>query len=74
MNFQNTDKLLTQKEVKEITGLADSTLEQWRLKGKGPKFIKLGRLVRYRLSDVDTYISRLQGFNSTTEADAAKEV
>jgi hypothetical protein len=30
------DKLLTQKEVKEITGLADSTLEQWRLKGKGP--------------------------------------
>ncbi|MBM4313718.1 MAG: helix-turn-helix domain-containing protein [Deltaproteobacteria bacterium] len=74
MNLQNTDKLLTQKEVKEITGLADSTLEQWRLKGKGPKFIKLGRLVRYRLSDLDTYISKLPGFNSTTEADAAKEV
>jgi predicted DNA-binding transcriptional regulator AlpA len=74
MNFQNTDKLLTQKEVKEITGLADSTLEQWRLKGKGPKFIKLGRLVRYRLSDIDTYISGLQGFSSTTEADTVKEV
>jgi len=74
MNLQNTDKLLTQKEVKEITRLADSTLEQWRLKGKGPKFIKLGRLVRYRLSDIDAYISRLQGFNSTTEADASKEV
>jgi predicted DNA-binding transcriptional regulator AlpA len=74
MNLQNTDKLLTQKEVKEITGLADSTLEQWRLKGKGPKFIKLGRLVRYRLSDIDAYISGLQGFNSTTEADAVKEV
>ncbi len=74
MNLQNTDKLLTQKEVKEITGLADSTLEQWRLKGKGPKFIKLGRLVRYRLSDIDAYISGLPGFNSTTEADASKEV
>jgi predicted DNA-binding transcriptional regulator AlpA len=74
MKFQNTDKLLTQKEVKEITGLADSTLEQWRLKGKGPKFIKLGRLVRYRLSDIDTYISGLQGFSSTTEADTVKEV
>lgn len=74
MNLQNTDKLLTQKEVKEITRLADSTLEQWRLKGKGPKFIKLGRLVRYRLSDIDAYISGLQGFSSTTEADAAKEV
>lgn len=74
MNLQNTDKLLTQKEVKEIIGLADSTLEQWRLKGKGPKFIKLGRLVRYRLSDIDAYISGLPGFSSTTEADAAKEV
>ena len=74
MNLQSTDKLLTQKEVKDITGLADSTLEQWRLKGKGPKFIKLGRLVRYRLSDIDAYISGLRGFNSTTEADAAKEV
>ena len=74
MNLQNTDKLLTQKEVKEITGLADSTLEQWRLKGKGPKFIKLGRLVRYRLSDIEAYISGLQSFNSTTEADTVKEV
>ena len=74
MNFQANDKLLTQKEVKEITGLADSTLEQWRLKGKGPKFIKLGRLVRYRLTDVQAYISGLQGFNSTTEADAARGV
>ena len=74
MNLQNTDKLLTQKEVKEITRLADSTLEQWRLKGKGPKFIKLGRLVRYRLSDIEAYISGLQSFNSTTEADTVKEV
>ena len=67
-----TDKLMTQREVKEITGLADSTLEQWRLKGKGPKFIKLGRLVRYRTSDVQNYIAGLKGFASTTEADAAK--
>lgn len=66
------EKLLTQKEVKEITGLADSTLEQWRLKGKGPRFIKLGRLVRYRLSDLQNYITGLKGFGSTTEADAAK--
>ncbi|WP_306537408.1 AlpA family transcriptional regulator [Geobacter sp.] len=74
MTFQANDKLMTQAEVKEITGLADSTLEQWRLKGKGPKFIKLGRLVRYRTSDVQAYIAGLQGFRSTTEADAARAV
>ncbi len=74
MTIQANDKLMTQAEVKEITGLADSTLEQWRLKGKGPKFIKLGRLVRYRTSDVQAYIAGLQGFRSTTEADAARVV
>jgi predicted DNA-binding transcriptional regulator AlpA len=74
MTFIANDKLMTQAEVKEITGLADSTLEQWRLKGKGPKFIKLGRLVRYRTSDVQAYIAGLQGFRSTTEADAARGV
>lgn len=72
MNFQANDKLMTQAEVKAITGLSDSTLEQWRLKGKGPRFIKLGRLVRYRTSDVQNYIAGLQGFASTTEADAAR--
>ncbi len=74
MTIQANDKLMTQAQVKEITGLADSTLEQWRLKGKGPKFIKLGRLVRYRTSDLQAYIDGLQGFSSTTEADAARGV
>lgn len=71
MSINLYDKLLTQRDVKEITGLADSTLEQWRLKGKGPKFIKLGRLVRYKMSDVQSYISGLQEFQSTTQADMA---
>ena len=37
----NSDKLLTVKEVVAITGLAKSTLEQWRIQGKGFKWIKL---------------------------------
>jgi len=28
------------------------TLRNWRVRGEGPKFLKIGRLVRYRLSDV----------------------
>lgn len=73
MKSKLTEMLLTQKEVKEITGLADSTLEQWRIKGKGPKFVRLGRLVRYRLSDLLDYLSTLKGFSSTTEADKPEE-
>lgn len=37
-------------------GVSRSTLQSWRYAGRGPRFIKLGRLVRYRSSDVDAYL------------------
>jgi hypothetical protein len=40
--------------------LAFRTLERWRLEGKGPKFVKVGRKVFYRRQDLDAYLeSRL---------------
>lgn len=38
------------------TGLASSTLRKLRLTGQGPKFLKLGRAVRYRDSDLDAWL------------------
>jgi len=38
-------------------GVSRSTLQSWRYSGRGPRFIKLGRMVRYRLADVDAYLS-----------------
>ena len=32
------------------------TMQRWRLEGVGPTYVKLGRLVRYRQSDLDTYL------------------
>jgi len=51
------DKLLTQKEVVEITGLSHAYFEMARHK-KNSKLvhIKIGRAVRYRLSDVQRWI------------------
>lgn len=47
-----------------------TTLEQWRWNGKGPKFIKMGRSVRYRKSDLEEFISE-RIYGSTTEAQSA---
>jgi len=44
-----------------------ATLEQWRWSGKGPKFIKMNRAVRYRKEDLDAFIVA-RVFGSTTEA------
>jgi hypothetical protein len=31
-------------------------LQSWRYSGRGPRWIKLGRLIRYRIADVDTFL------------------
>ena len=50
------DKIYTPKEVADRWGIKTSTLADWRYKGIGPAFIKLGkRAVRYRESDVLEY-------------------
>ena len=37
-------------------GLAEQTLRKLRVVGGGPRFVKLGRAVRYRLSDLDDWL------------------
>ena len=46
---------LTDIEVATRLGVSRFTLRAWRLKGHGPKFLKMGRAVRYRPEDVDEY-------------------
>ncbi len=48
--------LLSRQEVHEYAGPAVQTLAIWRMKGVGPRFTRAGRLIRYRLSDVDAWL------------------
>ncbi|MDZ5441758.1 helix-turn-helix domain-containing protein [Micromonospora sp. 4G57] len=50
--------LATPEEVAEYMRKPVRTLEQWRYRGKGPRFVKVGRDVRYRWEDVDAYLNR----------------
>jgi excisionase family DNA binding protein len=45
----------TTPEAAAYLGLAVSTLNKWRCYGSGPKFLKLGRSVRYRRSELDQF-------------------
>ena len=42
------------------------TLQSWRVRGAGPPFCKIGRLVRYRDEDVMTWLESRRA-NSTSE-------
>ena len=46
---------LTDLEVAKRLGVSRFTVRSWRLKGVGPRFLKMGRAVRYRSRDVDEY-------------------
>lgn len=61
--------LLNDKQVSEVLGVPTSTLNMWRVYRRVPlPFVKLGKQVRYRVSDVRGFID--SGVQNPTEAAA----
>jgi hypothetical protein len=48
---------MTEREVSAAYGIPLGRLRQMRFLGTGPIFVKLGRSVRYRAGDIESYIS-----------------
>ncbi|SEC95136.1 DNA binding domain-containing protein, excisionase family [Amycolatopsis tolypomycina] len=48
--------LATPSQLAEYLGIPEATLSQWRARGKGPKWTRVGRHVRYRWSEVDAWL------------------
>jgi predicted DNA-binding transcriptional regulator AlpA len=52
-------RILRTRDAARYLGLAESTLEKWRLFGGGPRWVRLGlRAVGYPLSDLDDFTSQ----------------
>lgn len=62
--------ILNTKQAARLLGTSPRTMEDWRLTGLGPRFVKLGRMVRYQVRDLVEFIDR-NSFGSTGEAKAA---
>lgn len=58
--------LLDVTDAAKYLNLSKSTLAKMRLSGKSPRYVKLGRKVAYRASDLDVWIEE-QTFSSTSE-------
>ena len=48
--------LLDEKQAAGLLKVSVKTLQGWRVRGGGPPFVKLGRCVRYALSDLETFV------------------
>jgi len=66
-----TIRHLSQSDLSERWTISPRTLERWRWAGCGPRYLKIGGRVVYRLEDIEAYEST-QAFNNTAEFAAAR--
>ena len=48
--------LLREAEAARRLGTSVRTLQKWRCNGKGPRFVRLSRAVRYDPADLDAWL------------------
>ena len=60
------ETLLTTEQAAWLLRISRKTLERMRVEGRGPRFVKLGRCVRYRQRDLFAWISD-NALQSTSE-------
>ena len=56
MNQSTSQRLLNERQVADSCAISVLTLRKWRGEGRGPRYVKIGALVRYRPEDVDAWI------------------
>jgi excisionase family DNA binding protein len=55
-----SDELLTPDDVAELLDVSPQTLASWRTTGRYElPFLRIGRLVRYRRSDIEEFLDSL---------------
>lgn len=58
MSIAETDQLFTRREAAKYLGLRPQTLAKWAMDGSNVPFIRVGRSVRYRRSDLEEFLRR----------------
>jgi predicted DNA-binding transcriptional regulator AlpA len=64
--------LLSSKDVAKILKCSKNTVDKWRLYGGGPKFVRVGKSVRYSPREIEAYIARSTAASTSDEASPPK--
>ena len=58
-HYSNSSQLLTRKQAAEFLGVKEATLAHWKCTGRyNLSSVKIGRLVKYRVSDLEQFIAK----------------
>ena len=61
MTDKPLEKLLEEKELAETLQVSLGTLRTWRTEGTGPRFHRIGGMIRYAPSEVKAWLLSRQG-------------
>lgn len=70
--MSDTRALASSAEVSEHLRVPVQTLYNWRVRGLGPRAIRVGKHLRYRWSDVEAWLEQ-QAESSAGQASAPQE-
>ena len=60
--------LLSTSQLSDLLGVDPRSIERWRQTGDGPRYLKLGSLVRYDPGDVDTWLAERSAQSTSSES------
>jgi excisionase family DNA binding protein len=58
--------LLTEEQVSKQLSVSVPTLRRWRVLNRGPRFVKVGSLVRYQPEDLEQWLGELPAGGGST--------
>jgi excisionase family DNA binding protein len=50
------ERLMTPNELADFLGIPVGTIYQWRVRGLGPRAVRVGRHIRFRRPDVEQWV------------------
>ena len=63
----HSSNLLNTREAARWLGLAAGTLQNWRFRGQGPAFIRLGKAIRYEPESLARFVEQGRTAKSTRQ-------
>jgi hypothetical protein len=51
-----TSDLVNEKQAAEYLGIKPATLRAWRNQSIGPRYLKIGKCVKYSINDLQSYV------------------
>jgi excisionase family DNA binding protein len=61
-----TEDLMTPGQVASYLSVAEQTLANWRSKGEGPRYVRVGTSVRYKREAIESWL-KIRTVGSTRE-------